>query len=294
MTLTKPKIPDEERTISLTADGLGPWSHSKLKSLRKCPLQFYLKYVLKVKLVAELPPNIQTETGKAAHKILELILMGKSVKDAYAIAWKEYSTIFTPKEWEDNLLSVEFNIDTFESRIKAFEAANDVVRTLQELRIGITKDYKPTGFFSEDVWFRGVIDLAIQLRNRDVVFIDHKFGLPLISGIRHQEEQLNTYKVLFHFGIENITGAQAGIHFIKEGDIILGEYHSKAEIETSLRNRIECSIDNAVDSLKEIGYFKHLTGSHCQWCDFKDSCKTKQLLSLEKDTKKWFQIRQVQ
>lgn len=283
----------DENGLALTPIGLGPWSYSKLKVLKNCPLKFYLQYVLKVKPAEEPPISLVTEVGKAAHRILEFMIAGKSMENAYKEAFKEFSQTITKEQWEENLVSVEYNITRFMDKIEMFERNHGVKRFLQEIRIGCTKNWEPTGFFADDVYFRGVIDLVIQLKNGDIVIIDHKYGPPVAMGLRNFQDQLNTYKVMFHKGIEKIEGAQSGIHFIREGETLLDSYSDAAEIEDSLTGRIDFFVEGTIESLLEIGYFKHIAGNACKYCDYKAECKAGKFKQLETESKKWFEIKKV-
>lgn len=293
---------NEVDSLDITPIGLGAWSFSKLKVLNKCPFQFYLKYVLKAKGHTAAPISIVTETGKAAHKILELVVMGKSIEDSFRQVRKEYADILPGSLWDEGdghdkggVGRTEYSITKFKERLDIFEKLHPVKRYITELRIGVTKDWEATGFFtnnpentSKDVFFRGVIDLTIQLENKDVVFLDHKFGVPAVVGIRNFQEQLDIYKVLFSKGIEPYNNAQSGVHFIRDGEIVLGNMTSKSDIENTLPNRVNFSIQGAIDKVKELGYFKHIMGSSCQYCDFKEVCKAGKLKFLEKDSKELF------
>lgn len=294
MTLETKFTPAAEiESIEFSPYGFGAWSHSKIKCLKNCPLKFYLQYVLKVKPLDKPPISLVTEVGKAAHKILELTIKGKTITDSFKLTKKEYADVLTSEMWQEHVESLEFSITRFREKLDGFEKKNPIKRVFQEIRIGVDKNWQPTGFFAEDVYFRGVIDLAIQMENKDALYIDHKTGAPVIMGIRNFQDQLDTYKVLFHHGIEKTTGGQAGIHFIRDGEILTDEYASAKEIEESLLNRLEFSIEGAVESLKEIGSFKHIRGNHCKYCDYNDTCKAGEFKSLEKDSKKWFEIKEI-
>lgn len=285
--ITKIKPSDISRGVIDT--GLGAWSHSKLKMLHKCPFQFYLKYLVKAKEEVTAPPNLITEVGKAAHSILEKCVLGKPIEECFKLTRSEYKNVITEEEWEEQVSTLEYNIQKFQDRIDAFSVHTLIKRALQELRIGMTKDLQPTGFFAEDVWFRGVIDLALQLEgSKDVIYIDHKTGAPAISGLKNYKGQLNTYKILFHFGIEKTSGAQAGIHFIRDGELYLDDYVDHKTIEGELVNSLLYDIECAIEKTKGLGFFKHIAGPHCEWCDFKTSCKAKELVELEKNTKNLF------
>lgn len=249
--------------------------------------------MLKVKTVEKAPISLVTEVGKAAHRILEFMIKGKSMTDAYKIVRKEFEGALTDQEWEDEVTTLEMSIASFMGRLEAFEKSNPVKRYVQELRVAVDKDWKPTGFFSEDCHFRGVIDLAIQMTNGDALFIDHKTGAPAIMGVRNFKDQLNTYKVLYHHGIDNIEGAQAGIHFIRDGEIALDDYAERAEIEKGLVRGVEFSIDCVIENVLELGFFKHKASASCNYCDYRNECKSGQLKELEKDSRKFFPIKEI-
>lgn len=282
-----------EQIPELTLEGLAPWSYSKYKSLKKCPFQFYLKYILKI----QVPETLQGESdplsanvGKAAHSILENVLLGKTVDKSFENTKKEYvveKKLLTQEQWVEKVETLTYNITRFKERIEAFEIKTPIKRILTELRIGVDRNYQPTGFFSKDVFIRGVIDLVLMLDSLDALIIDHKTGGGQ-GGVRMYEEQLDWYKFLLHFGIEKVTGAQTGVHFIGEGEIKMANYSPAEDIENTIKNSLEMSLEGAIDMLKEKGYFKHIRGYYCKWCEFDNlGCKSGELLDTEKKTSRW-------
>jgi hypothetical protein len=288
----KKKEQRQEEPPFLTNTGLGPWSFSKLKVLRQCPLRFYLKYILRVK-VPEPPPSLITNVGKAVHRVLEFLLMGKSITDSFKMARKEFSAILSDSEWEMQVATTEFNIMEFRRRLDSFEQKNPVKRYIQELRIGMTANYEPTGFFADDVYWRGVIDLGMQLQSNDVIILDHKTGAPAEMGIRNFQNQLDTYKILFHRGLEPVNGAQAGIHFVKDGKIILDTYVTSKDIENKLTKELEFFITGSIDKMLDLGSFKHIRGPHCKYCEYNEECKAGMLKTTEDNTKRFFPIKDI-
>ncbi len=276
----------------------GPWSSSKLKCLQKCPFQYYLRYILKAKIPAHW--QIQTDptsanVGKAAHQILEYVLVGKTVDAAYKKTKEDYlrDKLLTEEVWAEKVDILYYNINNFKERIEAFAKRNPIKRVLTELRIAITKDYEPTGFFSDDVWLRGVVDLVIMLECNDAIVFDHKTGGGL-GGVKYYTAQLDWYKVLFHFGINRVNGVQTGVHFIAAGDVSMDVYSPANAIENNLKNSLEMSLEGAIDKLKDLGYFKHIRGGQCKWCDYDQvGCKSGELKAMELGTKKWFEIKPV-
>lgn len=288
------KIPEqkEELIVELTPEGLGPWSYSKLDVLVKCPLQFYLKYILKAK-VPDAPIVAVTEVGKAAHRILELGANGKSLTDAFSTAKREYGDRISEEDWASQVLSLEFNIGEFLDKLSNIDREHGIKRCFSEIKIGVTQGWDSTGFFAKDVFFRGVIDLVLQLRNNDVLYFDFKTGAPAIMGVKNFKTQLDIYKVLFHYGIEKTSGGQSTIFFIKDGETKSDDYVEADHIESKLTNRITCGISDAVDRVKELGYFKHIAGNKCKYCEYREPCKNKELSKLEAESSKWFKLKEI-
>jgi hypothetical protein len=278
--------------LIISKDAFAPWSFSKLKIIQQCPLKFYLQYVLKVK-VPGAPPSLVTNVGKAVHRVIEFLILGKTIGDSYRLAKKEFVDSITHDEWEANVATTEMNIVEFRKRLDAFEQRNPVKRYIQELRVGIKSDYTPTAFFDKEVYYRGVIDLGMQLESNDIILLDHKTGAPAAMGIKNFQDQLDTYKILFHHGVESVEGAQAGIHFVKDGKIVLDHYADKKEIEGRLVQSLEFYMIGAVDRLKEIAFFKHIRGGHCRWCDYNEQCKKGELEDVERKTKRFFPLKEV-
>jgi hypothetical protein len=288
--------------VKLDDVSLGPWSHSKLKVLEKCPLQFYLKYILKVKLPPQLAANQDTtlaDVGSAAHKILELVFFGHTVANAYAMAKTEFvPSKLTEELWVERIEGVEYNITQFKDRIDNFKKRNKVKKVYTELRLGVTREWKATKFFAADVWFRGVVDFVIMLDNGDAMILDWKYGPPAAAGIRNYKQQLDSYKPMINFGLTPIKGATSGVGFIREGEIILDEFTNKEDIEGKLKNMMEFNVQGAIDSVSEDKHFAHRVGNHCKYCEFAPWCKAKKadgnLKDLEKGTSKFFEIKKVE
>ena len=278
--------------------GLGPWSISKLKVLRKCPLQFYLKYMLKIKVPEDVTGRQDTtsaDVGSAAHLILEHVMSGRTIQEGYKLARKEYGPDkLSDAIWAERVETLEMSITAFKDRMDALGRRHKIKRVFTELRIGVTKDWEPTGFFAKDVYIRGVIDLIVWLDDGCVLIFDHKTGGGE-GSLRPYEDQLNSYKVLIHHGVEPVKGAQSYIHFIQAGEVKPSYFSDVEEIEGKLKTMLEFDIEGAIDAVKELGFFKHVASTSCKWCDYSSVCKSKDKLlkPLELGTKKYFEIKPV-
>jgi len=128
------------------------WSYSKLKNYEACALKHQ-----KVDLdetYAE-PPSEQLEYGNYFHD-----MMKKAVRSGTPLpeALKSFQPIV-------NKLTRVSNPDQF-------------IET--ELKLAITRDMKPTGFFAKDVWFRGVLDYLKRVPTGNgyqiALAVDYKTG----------------------------------------------------------------------------------------------------------------------
>ncbi len=307
------KLLEEKGGIDFTKYGFGAWSPSKVKMLTKCQYQFYLKYVLKVKPDDDyVQDTSMADVGTVAHRILEHVVLGRSITDAYRLTkqehcqvpveiWKPGVANLSGDQWDNSIIPLETNIVEFQTKLERFARNHKIKRVLTELRLGVTKDWHKTTFFAKDVYFRGIIDLVMEIDlgseyHPDAILIDHKHGGAegdQRASTRNYSEQLNTYKPLYHFGQNKISGMTTGIHFIKAGKTAYDDYTDAEDIETKVVKAIEWTIQGAIDGLKENGFFKHVRGNQCKYCEFDEQCKAKMLKDNELGTKKWFAIKKV-
>ena len=94
----------------------------------------------------------------------------------------------------------------------------------------------------------------------------------------------NTYKVLFHHGINPVEGAQSGIHHIREGEVVLITTPRDGH-RGNLVNLIELSIDGAIEGVKDLGKFKHKAGNSCKCVTTEWSAKQGDSKEVEESSK---------
>lgn len=122
-----------------------PWSHSRLDAFENCERQFHAVSV------AKLYPNTQSEQmiwGERVHKDFELRLGPERTPLPADVAMHE----------------------EYLARLEAMPGVTEVER-----KIALNTSLQPTQFFGDDVWYRGVIDLA---KRTDVFahLVDYKTG----------------------------------------------------------------------------------------------------------------------
>lgn len=263
-----------ELVTDISTTGFGAWSVSKLKTLEKCPLQFFLQYCVKLAIIGEEDPDdvLNRNAGTALHRMLELMFEGHTFAEAEAQAKEENLAAVTPERWA--FVEKHYpNLQSFRRRMGVFEENHPISEIEPELKLAVTRDYKPTGFFSDDAYFRGVIDLPVGLTNGDAVVIDHKRGGSPAYGLKYHQAQLSTYHLLYHFGHRPVRGMQSGIHFMEAGAVVMGKYVSGKNIEDLLPQWLDAKIETAVQNVTDAQAFYPVKGTACTYCNFKPLCR---------------------
>jgi|TARA_R100000479_G_scaffold142490_2_gene78187 hypothetical protein len=174
-----------------TTHKIAPWSYSKAKSFETCPKQFYHEKILREY------PFIETEAiryGNLFHTAAE-----KFIRDGTPIPEK------------------------FSFAIPVLESLRDRYGEKHcELKMGLTEDLEPCGFFDKNVWFRGVVDLLIVADDRAWV-IDYKTGKSARYADVGQLElmAMATFK---HF--PTVKKINAGLLFVVSDEFIREKYFS--------------------------------------------------------------------
>jgi hypothetical protein len=121
-----------------------PWSHSRLKSFKDCPRQFYEKTVAK---------SVREEEGEAS-------IWGHRVHKAF----------------EDRLndgLVLPPELENFEPVMEWIEAQPGDMYV--EHQIALNRGGQPCGYWATDVWYRGVIDV-MKVATDEALIRDWKTG----------------------------------------------------------------------------------------------------------------------
>jgi MoaA/NifB/PqqE/SkfB family radical SAM enzyme len=248
-----------------------PWSYSKWKCLKNCPLQFYLKYIKKIK--GPYVEALETTVGKAAHAVLENIIDGLPFEEAMIKVKSDYEAKL---DWVYHLdYGLSEQIKSFQVRFAKFKEAHKVVKVFQEQKIALTSDFTPTTFFSPSCYYRGVIDLSLLLENNDLVIIDHKTGAPAAMGLNNFQGQLDVYKILSYYGISSYKRVATGIHFIRDAAIKIGYNQDSEEVIGTLKNNFIFQNETLIDDWNADGVLKKKRGHYCKYCEYNEPCKAK-------------------
>ena len=259
--------------LTVTSEALkyAPWSFSKMETGESCPSQFKHKHVLKT--VAG-PSTPDTVVGTAAHGVLEHRVKGASLVDARRMALE--NTPLTSDEL-DTLRTLEERMEAFVRKFDAFCRREGVTRVLVEEAWGITTGYRPTGFFDDDVFFRGKVDLGAVTRDGDLVVIDHKSGVAKDLDRDHKKkQQLWSYYALAVPNVPGVIGVRGAIHFLqgdeKKSVQWMKNYEDAARVRDVHVPWLFSRINDVARGLAEPFLARPKLRWPCEWCAYKSSC----------------------
>jgi hypothetical protein len=187
-----------------------------LDLFKQCPQKYYR---LRIAKDVKDPPTEHLTYGLAVHKAAEDYI-GKGVP--------------VPEKYS-------YMVPTLD-KLKAMSGEKHC-----EMRLGLTKNLDPCGFFDKAVWWRGVADLIILDGDKAKVF-DYKTGKSAKYADTQQLEILSL-AVFKHF--PQVKKVKAGLLFVVANDLIKANYEQdKAGVYWTKwledTNRLEASIVNDV------------------------------------------------
>ena len=168
-----------------------PWSFSRIKAFEQCPKQFYHEKVLKQY------PFIQTEAmiyGNQFHKACEDYI-GKG------------------EPLPERFMYIKDALDKLNQR-KGVKIC--------EQRLGVTANLEPCKFGARNVWFRGIVDLAILDEDSGIGWIiDYKTGKSAKYADKGQLE-LMALAIFAHYA--KITSIREGLLFVVANKLVKETY----------------------------------------------------------------------
>jgi hypothetical protein len=209
------------------------WSYSSIKTFDQCPKKyFHLKVVKDVKD----EPGEAADYGTAVHEAAELFIKhGTPIPEKFAFM----RPIVEPL-----------------AKKKGTKAT--------EIKLGVTSDMKPCGFFDKDVWYRGIADLLI-LNGSEAWLIDYKTGKNAKYADIKQLDLLAGAIFIHYPEVETIKSA---LLYVVSQDMPRKIHHRQhlstymGVFETQL-DQLEAAMDNGVWNANPSGL--------CGWCPV-ESC----------------------
>lgn len=165
------------------------WSYSSLSLFQQCPKKYY--HLRVVKDVVE-PSTEALSYGTKVHEAAEhFIKLSTPLPPEYAFMQSSLDSL--------NKLSGE---------------------KLCEYKMGLTKNLEPCGFFSKDVWWRGVADLVVKGEDK-AWLVDYKTGK---SSRYADTKQLEILSLAMFKHFPEIKRIKAGLLFVVANDFVKVDY----------------------------------------------------------------------
>lgn len=204
------------------------WSYSSLKTFEQCPKKYYH---LKVARDFKDEGSEATVYGSEAHKAAELFISnGEPLPKRFAY---------------------------MQPVLNALNAMNGEKHC--ELELGVTEDYEPTGFHSDDVWLRTIVDLLV-INGPNAYLIDYKTSKSAKYADTTQLD-IMAAAVLTHF--PQVQHIKSGLLFVVSNEFIRKEHKRDlhmsyyATFDPALA-RLRASMDN--------GVWNPISGPLCRFC----------------------------
>tara|TARA_R110000822_G_scaffold44617_3_gene119734 strand:- start:9506 stop:10198 length:693 start_codon:yes stop_codon:yes gene_type:complete len=175
------------------------WSFSSIKSFDQCPKKYY-----HLKVAKDYEENFKTDA----------ILYGNEFHTAAEVYIRDDVELEPRFDYARGVLD----------KLKNMKGEK-----LCEYKMGLTKDLKPCGFFDRNVWWRGVVDLAILDREAGTArVIDYKTGKSAKYADKGQLE-LMALAMFRHF--PEVKTIQGGLLFVVCNAFIKDTYTIDQESE---------------------------------------------------------------
>lgn len=213
---------------------MAAWSYSSIKTFEQCPKKYFH---LRVAKDVKDEPGEAADYGTAVHEAAE-----HYIRDGVPIPEK-------------------------------FAYMRPVVERLEkipgdkhcELKLGVTRDFNPCGFFDPDVWWRGIADLLI-IDGKKAWCVDYKTGKSAKYADTKQLDLL-AGAVFVHFPeVERVKSSliyvvsgelKPKLHHVQHRDTYLSVFNEQLE-------RLEAAMDNGVWNAKTSGLCSYCPVVSCE------------------------------
>lgn len=246
------------------------WSMSKIKVLESCPLHFYLSYILKLRHMNESQDTTARDLGTTIHYLLELMQDGHTIQEAYEATELKYHSVIGADNWP-KIIDMLPSVRKFNRMMHDKDELMGFDYVEPEMKMAVNRNWEPVDFFSSDAYFRGVVDYMARHGDQAIV-VDYKKG----GGgylTKYHSPQLNSYLLLDYYCNGPFEEGTSYIYYVENAELSRGPVLKGEMIESHTRQWLENKIETAIKSVEDEGYFKHVRGNYCKYCDYEDLCK---------------------
>ena len=207
------------------------WSYSSLNTFKQCPKKYYH---LKVAKDVKDKGSTATVYGQEVHTAAEeFIRDGKEVPKKFSF------------------------MDPILDSLNKIEGDKHC-----ELKLGVAKTddgYRPTGFFDEDVWWRGIADLVII--NGDTA---HSVDYKTSKNAKYADtKQLDAVAAALFIHFPQLKTIKSALAFVVSKDFIQ-KTHSSTDVELYFKT-FQPDLER-LEGAQESGVWNAISGPLCGWC----------------------------
>lgn len=190
-----------------------------------CPHQMMRRYVKKDVVFKGSP---ESEFGNEVHTAMEYRIGGKPLP----LKMQQWEPLVAP-------------IAELRPRPKA------------EVKMGLTREGRPTGFFESDVWFRGKADV-VAISGTNCFLPDWKTGRP-----REEPLELETNAMLVHAANPYLVSIKGNYAWLKESRY--GLIHDLSDTRSTWA--YICNLAEQITDSMQTGEWEKKQTPLCAWCD---------------------------
>ena len=207
------------------------WSYSSVKSFEQCPKKYHHTRVLRDVKESQTDAIIY---GNEVHKAAELYIA---------------------------------NDEPIPPKFGFVERLLDVLKNKEgtkhcELKLGLRygkNGLEPCGFFDNDVWFRGIVDLFVE-NGKDGLSIDYKTG----KSARYSDtRQLDLMAAALFVHFPEVQKIKSALAFVVSNELVRKIHHRK-ELDTYI-NIFEDQLKR-IDVAHETGVWNPISSPLCKFC----------------------------
>jgi CRISPR/Cas system-associated exonuclease Cas4 (RecB family) len=233
--------------------------------LEKCPLQYYLKYI--VRLDGTEGDTLERDLGTLVHYVFERMYSGCSIDQAVQEALDKYGDSI-PVENLHRVHDMIPNVRRFDYMMHEMDAGK-VDLVIPEREVAIDREFNPVSFNDPNAYFRGIIDFSWRAGPNALLLDFKKGGGAFLT--KYHTPQLASY-ILLEYCTSPFQEASSYIYYVEAGQLSKGPTLNAEGIERHTRGWLVNKIEDAKNAVKDAGIFMHKRGSHCKYCNYSTLC----------------------
>lgn len=155
-------------------------------------------------------------------------------------------------------------VDVLVNELRHFATQMQELRGMEPLveqQWGFTSEWKPTGWFGADVWYRGVVDAGVIYPDDTADIVDHKTGKKYAAN----EDQMEIFALSAFCRYPALKHVTARLWYLDSGDEVVLEYDVK------VREPLKAKWEAKVRPMFGERVFGARPNDKCRWCVFSAS-----------------------